>query len=103
TRRPARGAIGSGGRGARGGAGGMILRVKGLRKSFGARLVLGGIDADIARGKTIALVGPSGGGKSPFLRCLNGLEPFDAGSVEIDGLSLGPRTRQDAAGPRPRG
>ena len=79
----------------------MILRVKGLRKSFGARPVLRGIDAEIARGETIALVGPSGGGKSTFLRCLNGLEPFDAGSVEIDGLSLGPRTRPDAAGLRP--
>jgi len=79
----------------------MILRVKGLRKSFGARPVLRGIDAGIARGETIALVGPSGGGKSTFLRCLNGLEPFDAGSVEIDGLSLGPRTRRDAAGLRP--
>jgi len=78
----------------------MILRVKGLRKSFGARPVLRGIDAEIIRGETIALVGPSGGGKSTFLRCLNGLEPFDAGSVEIDGLSLGPRTR-DAAGLRP--
>ena len=70
----------------------MILRVKGLRKSFGARPVLRGIDAQVGRGETIALVGPSGGGKTTFLRCLNGLESFDAGSVDIAGLTLAPRT-----------
>jgi ABC-type polar amino acid transport system ATPase subunit len=74
----------------------MIVRVQGLRKSFGARQVLRGIDAEVARGETIALVGPSGGGKSTFLRCLNGLEAFDEGSVQIAGMSLAPRTRRDA-------
>src|SRR5260370_41405333 len=82
---PARGAPRTGGR-ARGG-GGVILSVKGLRKTHGARPVLRGIDAEVAAGETIALVGPSGGGKSTFLRCLNGLDFFDAGEVRIAGLS----------------
>jgi len=79
----------------------MMLRVQGLQKSFGARPVLRGVDAQVGRGETIALVGPSGGGKTTFLRCLNGLESFDAGSVEIAGLALLPRTPKDAAVLRP--
>ena len=79
----------------------MIVRVQGLRKSFGARPVLRGIDAEVGRGETIALVGPSGGGKSTFLRCLNGLEAFDAGTVEIAGLSLVPGLPSHAPALRP--
>jgi len=79
----------------------MILRVQGLRKAHGARQVLKGIDAEVARGETIALVGPSGGGKSTFLRCLNGLTSFDAGSVEIAGLTLAPHTPPHAPALRP--
>jgi ABC-type polar amino acid transport system ATPase subunit len=79
----------------------MIVKVRGLQKSFGARQVLRGIDAGVGRGETIALVGPSGGGKSTFLRCLNGLTSFDAGTVEIAGLTLAPRTRPDAHALRP--
>jgi polar amino acid transport system ATP-binding protein len=74
----------------------MILRVQGLTKAHGARQVLRGIDAQVARGETIALVGPSGAGKSTFLRCLNGLTSFDAGSVEIAGLKVAPCTPPDA-------
>jgi ABC-type polar amino acid transport system ATPase subunit len=43
-------------------------------------------------GETIALVGPSGGGKTTFLRCLNGLDSFDAGEIHVAGLDLAPRT-----------
>src|SRR5258708_32049580 len=74
----------------------MIRSVKGLEKSFGARRVLRGIDAEVSACETIALVGPSGGGKSTFLRCLNGLDSFDAGEVQIAGLSLLPGTPPDA-------
>jgi ABC-type polar amino acid transport system ATPase subunit len=73
----------------------VIISVKGLQKVFGARAVLRGIDASVSRGETIALVGPSGGGKSTFLRCLNGLQSFDAGSIEVAGLSIAPGTRPD--------
>jgi len=79
----------------------MIVRVQGLKKSYGPRHVLRGIDAEVAPGETIALVGPSGGGKSTFLRCLNGLTSFDAGTAEIAGLTLAPRMRPDAAVLRP--
>ena len=74
----------------------MIVRVEGLQKSFGGRQVLRGIDAQVRKGETIALVGPSGGGKTTFLRCLNGLDSFDAGLVEIAGLPIAPRTQPDA-------
>ena len=72
------------------------IRVEGLRKAHGPRQVLRGIDAEVNEGETIALVGPSGGGKSTFLRCLNGLTPFDAGVVQVAGVELRPRTPPDA-------
>ncbi|HUJ28876.1 MAG TPA: amino acid ABC transporter ATP-binding protein [Myxococcales bacterium] len=74
----------------------MMLTVRNLHKVYGARQVLRGIDATVAAGETIALVGPSGGGKSTFLRCLNGLNSFDAGEVNIAGLALQARTPPDA-------
>ena len=79
----------------------MIVRVQGLEKAHGARQVLRGIDAQVARCETIAIVGPSGAGKSTFLRCLNGLASFDAGAVEIAGMSLTPRTPPDSPALRP--
>jgi ABC-type polar amino acid transport system ATPase subunit len=78
-----------------------IVCVRGLEKSYEGRFVLAGIDAEVRAGETIALVGPSGGGKSTFLRCLNGLSSFDGGSVEVAGLRLEPRTPPDAAALRP--
>ena len=74
----------------------IVVRVAGLRKAHGAREILRGIDAQVNEGETIVIVGPSGGGKSTFLRCLNGLNPFDAGVVEIAGFTLAPRTPPDA-------
>ena len=79
----------------------MIVRVQGLQKVHGARQVLRGIDAQVARCETIAIVGPSGAGKSTFLRCLNGLVSFDAGAVEIAGMSLRPGTPPDSPALRP--
>ena len=73
-----------------------MLRIERLRKSLGQRQILRGIDAHVDEGETIAIVGPSGGGKSTFLRCLNGLTSFDAGSIEIAGFSLAPGTPPDA-------
>jgi polar amino acid transport system ATP-binding protein len=66
-----------------------MIEVEGLRKRFGAVEILRGISLSVARGEVAAIIGPSGGGKSTFLRCLNGLERFDSGRVEIDGLRLG--------------
>ena len=72
------------------------IRVEGLRKAHGPRQVLRGIDAQVEEGETIALVGPSGGGKSTFLRCLNGLTSFDAGAARVAGVELRPCMPPDA-------
>ena len=70
-----------------------MICVRRLCKRHGAATVLDGVSADVGKGETIAIVGPSGGGKSTLLRCLNYLEPFDAGEIEIAGVALRPRMR----------
>lgn len=70
---------------------GPVIEVKGLVKRYGDRTVLRGIDYAIERGKVVALVGPSGGGKSTALRCMTGLEPFHGGSVRVGRATLAPQ------------
>ena len=65
-----------------------IVRVGALRKRFGSNEVLKGIDLDVARGEVIAIIGKSGSGKSTLLRCINGLEEFQEGRLEVDGRAL---------------
>lgn len=60
-----------------------MIDVKDLRKSYGDVLVLDGITTHINRGDVVAIIGPSGGGKSTFLRCLNRLEEPDSGEIYI--------------------
>jgi len=67
-----------------------VITVRTLSKSHGALQVLRSIEASVTKGETIAIVGPSGGGKSTLLRCLNYLETFDTGEVEIAGVKLVP-------------
>jgi len=67
-----------------------VISVRKLCKRHGPRRVLEDVTAEVARGETIAIVGPSGGGKSTLLRCLNYLESFDEGEVEIAGVTLRP-------------
>jgi polar amino acid transport system ATP-binding protein len=57
--------------------------LKGLTKHYGQRLVLDAISLTIEPGETVALIGPSGGGKSTLLRCLNGLNSFDGGEIQV--------------------
>jgi ABC-type polar amino acid transport system ATPase subunit len=67
-----------------------VISIRGLSKRHGAIQVLEGLSAEVAAGETIAVVGPSGGGKSTLLRCLNYLEAFDAGEIDIAGFQLRP-------------
>lgn len=67
-----------------------MIEVKDLCKRYEGRTVLDGISAAFGPGEVVALVGPSGGGKSTLLRCLNGLEPFDGGTVRVGPDVLGP-------------
>jgi phospholipid/cholesterol/gamma-HCH transport system ATP-binding protein len=64
------------------------IRVTGLRKAFGAQVVLDGVDLDVARGETLTVLGRSGGGKSVLLKLLIGLQTPDAGSISIDGQQI---------------
>lgn len=66
-----------------------LIRIEGLRKSYGQLEVLRGIDLNIEQGEVIALIGKSGSGKSTFLRCINGLEEINAGSILVDGDPVG--------------
>lgn len=64
------------------------LRVEGLVKHYGDRLVLGGIDLAVDEHQVVCLIGPSGSGKSTLLRCIDLLEPIDAGRVLLDGEDI---------------
>jgi len=64
------------------------VAVRSLVKSFGGQVILDGISLTVAPGEVCAIIGPSGGGKTTFLRCLNGLEDFQAGEVDVAGERL---------------
>lgn len=60
-----------------------MIRVTELTKSHGETRILDGVSITVGRGEFAAIIGPSGGGKSTLLRCINGLEPFQAGMVNV--------------------
>src|SRR5215475_6790192 len=64
------------------------IRLRNLRKSFGEKLVLDGIDLDIMPGTSMVVIGGSGTGKSVLLKCILGLLDPDAGTIEIDGTDV---------------
>ncbi|WP_287984048.1 amino acid ABC transporter ATP-binding protein [Piscinibacter sp.] len=65
-----------------------IVTIQGLRKRYGANEVLKGIDLAVPRGEVVAIIGKSGSGKSTLLRCINGLEEFQDGALQVDGQAL---------------
>jgi len=67
---------------------GPILRLEGVRKSFGDNLVLDGIDLEVQTGEVLVVIGPSGSGKSTLLRCVNLLEPIQAGRIFFEGEEI---------------
>lgn len=77
-----------------------ILTISGLHKSFGELEVLKGIDLTMQRGDVVSLIGSSGSGKTTLLRCVNLLEDFEQGSIELAGEKIG--YREDGAGHRRR-
>ena len=67
---------------------GELIRVSGLKKQFGSLQVLKGVDQVIRKGEVVSVIGPSGGGKSTFLRCLNLLETPDGGNIYFEGVDI---------------
>ena len=65
-----------------------MISVKNLSKHFGDLVVLSDINAEINKGEVISVIGPSGTGKSTFLRCLNLLETPTGGNIFIDGIDI---------------
>ena len=73
------------------------VEIRAVDKFYGPFHALRGIDLSIPPGKVTCLIGPSGSGKSTLLRCINFLEPYDAGEIRIDGQLIGYRS---PGGPR---
>jgi ABC-type polar amino acid transport system ATPase subunit len=67
---------------------GAMLSLEGLHKRFGRLHVLRGVDMDVNRGQVVCVLGPSGSGKSTLLRCINLLEPPDAGRILLEGKAI---------------
>ena len=65
-----------------------VIRLEGVRKSFGDHVVLEGIDLTVATGEVLVVIGPSGSGKSTLLRCINLLEPIDSGRIYFEGADI---------------
>ena len=66
----------------------VILDIQGLKKSFGEKEILKGIDFVVNKGEVIVVIGPSGCGKSTFLRCINCMEDATSGAIWFDGENL---------------
>ncbi len=76
-----------------------MITIRELEKRFGENRVIQKVSLRVNPGTVHAIIGPSGAGKSIFLRCINGLEPFQGGSIDIKDSKLTPQTdpRKDAA------
>lgn len=66
-----------------------MIEVRQLRKAFGDTPILKGCCLTIGRGEVAVICGPSGSGKSTLIKCFNGLEPFQGGTIRVDGVDLG--------------
>ena len=65
-----------------------MIEFQDVHKSFGALEVLKGVDAIVGKGEVVCIIGPSGSGKSTMLRCVNGLEDYQAGNVLVEGQKV---------------
>ncbi|RNL46944.1 amino acid ABC transporter ATP-binding protein [Paraeggerthella hongkongensis] len=67
------------------------ISVQNIVKSFGAVEALKGVSLEVAEGEKVVVIGPSGSGKSVLIRCINGLEVPDSGTIVVEGMNLGDR------------
>jgi len=74
-----------------------MITLRNIHKSFGQLEVIRGISNEVQKGEVVCIVGPSGSGKSTVLRCINGLETYDAGEITVNGRRVDPRSRSIAA------
>src|ERR1700712_4545371 len=70
-----------------------MVKIRGLRKRYGHREILRGIDLDVPSGNVFCIIGPSGSGKSTLLSCVNHLERIDGGRLWVGGELVGYRER----------
>jgi polar amino acid transport system ATP-binding protein len=69
-----------------------VIALEDVHKAFGRTEVLRGVSMAVGRGEVVCLIGASGSGKSTLLRCINGLERYDRGKVEVEGRTVDPRS-----------
>src|SRR6267143_604328 len=70
-----------------------MISLKNVSKWYGAFQVLTDCSTEVKKGEVVVVCGPSGSGKSTLIKCVNGLEPFQKGSIIVDGISVGdPKT-----------
>jgi glutamate/aspartate transport system ATP-binding protein len=68
-----------------------MIEIRGVSKWYGPVQVLKGCSTVVDKGEVVVVCGPSGSGKSTLLKCVNGLEPFQEGEVDVDGIAVGDR------------
>lgn len=73
-----------------------LVRAVNVHKRFGNREVLRGVNLEVEPGQVVCILGPSGGGKTTFLRCINHLESIDRGQIWVDGKPIGYRLHRGA-------
>jgi polar amino acid transport system ATP-binding protein len=71
----------------------VVMQAEDVHKSFGRLEVLKGVSLELTKGETVCIIGPSGGGKTTFIRCINHLEKIDSGRIVVNGHLIGYRER----------
>ncbi|KIY41911.1 glutamine ABC transporter ATP-binding protein [Pseudomonas sp. 10-1B] len=70
-----------------------MIKLENITKAYGQHQVLQGITIEIKQGEVVCLIGPSGSGKSTVLRCINGLEAYDSGSITVEGVLVDSKSK----------